>query len=135
MTRQFATRKIDQAPCKFTVTSVKIIQGPVILGAQWKLVLGLGPSGAFDQYGSAEAESTEPATAVGVDGSAAAAAGEVEGYGARGPGLGAPGGINQGAPQIRVATLGASCFTPLPVTQAHNIGLGKHYAYNSIIIL
>ena len=92
----------------------------------------LGPSGAFGRFGPAEAGPTEATAAAAPEllqqppgSTAAAAPGEVEGYGAQGPGAGAPGGVAQGAPRIRVATLGASCCAPLPVTQAHNIGIGK----------
>lgn len=89
-------------------------------------MVALGPSGAFGRYGPLEVGPTEAAAVavVGVGGVAALAAGDVEGYGAQGPGPGVPGGLVNGPPRIRVATLGASCCATLPhsVTQSHNIG-------------
>lgn len=83
----------------------------------------LGPAGPFERYGPVDGRRVVggPLTVERV-GAAAAATGEVEGYGAAGTGGGAPGVGASGTPRIREATLGGPRCAPLALTQAHNIG-------------
>ena len=93
----------------------------------------LGPSGPFGRYGPVQQEGAGTGGGPLAGGervgpvAAAAAAGEVEGYGAAGAGGGPPGINAVNNPRIREATLGGPCCAPLPVTQAHHIGKRGNY--------